>query len=710
MSGLRVHLLGAPRIERDARELSVTPRKAFALLAYLLERQVPVERDTLATLLWPDSGSRVARASLRQALYKLQQVLPADVLTATAEQVKISSRAEVWVDTWAFRRLAVDPPGGGQSAAGSSVAAEEALRRLTQAATFGGDDFLAGFSIPDAPEFEEWQLLRREELREQLARVLSCLAEACLTLGRAADGLPHARRWLALDPLHEPTHRLLMRLLADAGRTSAALQQYRRCQQILAEELEVFPCAETQALYESIRGRRAAESAAPSSQPGPTPCPPVRYVASGELHIAYQVLGEGPAELLLLPGFISHLEQIWEQPELARFLREVAKHARLVLFDKRGVGLSDRIGYTPTLDHTMADVLAVMEAAALHRPVLLGVSEGGPNAILLAATHPERRGGLILYGTLPKFTRSPDYLWAPPADVYDRWLRALTSEWGRPVSLEQFAPSRADDTELGEWWARLLRLGSSPGGVRAVLGVTRDIDVRALLPAVRLPTLVLHRVGDRVTRIEGARYLAERIPGARLVELPGEDHWWFIGDLQPMMSEVLAFLHSVRAEPDAGVVPHSGRLLATMLLVTPGPDATPGRLALVEALQAPATRWRGRLAVPVSHQAWLLFDSASRALRCALELTSAHVSLRVGVHTAEVRVGREGPEGPGAELAAAVAAAAGPGQVLTTAMVRDLVTGGGFEFKEADGVQVPRMLGEPRVLKLLGVAASCWVD
>lgn len=704
MSGLRVHLYGAPRIERETQTSSVTPRKALALLAYVLERRVAVERDALAALLWPESGQREARASLRQTLYTLQRLLPAGALKLIGAQVGISSRADLWVDTWAFRDLAGDCLSRNQYPVASAVADAEALQRLVQAASLCSDEFLAGFSIPDAPEFEDWQLLRREELHEQLGTVLGCIGETCLKLGYATDALVQVRRWIALDPLHEPAHRLLMRLLVDAGRSGSALQQYRRCQRILAEEVGASPAAETRALYESIRAQPPSKSPTPAPRSVPTACPPVRYVASGDVHIAYQVVGEGPGEVLLVPGFVSHLEQIWDQPELARFLREIARHCRLVLFDKRGVGLSDRIGYAPTLDHTMADVLAVMDVTALRRPVLLGVSEGGPNAVLIAATHPQRLGGLVLYGTLPKFTRSADFLWAPPADVYDRWLMALTSGWGRPVSLGQFAPSRANDMALGEWWARLLRLGSSPGGVRAVLDVTRDIDVRALLPAVRLPTLVLHRIGDRVTPVEGARYLADHLPNARLVELPGADHWWFIGDVGPIVTEVLAFLEWVRTQPGAASVPTPDRLLATMVVAIP--DRNAEWPISMEAMHGALSRWRGQLAAPVSNQAWLLFDSASRALRFALELSSATDELRVGVQTAEVRLGPSGPEGAAAELAANLARAAKPGQVLTTPLVGDLVTGGGFDFEPADCERLPEILAAGRVLELLGVTAN----
>jgi pimeloyl-ACP methyl ester carboxylesterase len=248
------------------------------------------------------------------------------------------------------------------------------------------------------------------------------------------------------------------------------------------------------------------------------------YADSEGLSIAYQVHGGGPVDLVLVPGFVSHVELLWEEPGLARFLRRLSGFSRLLVFDKRGQGLSDRPGRPPTLEESMDDLKAVIDAAGFERPALLGVSEGGPMSTLFAATHPERVAGLVLLGTFARMLATEGFSAGIGEEALDRWAAVVRRDWGKAVALDLWAPSRVGDREFERWWARLLRQGTSPAGAIALIDLYREMDVRAILPAIDVPTLVLHRAGDQMIPAAQGRYLAAQIPAARHVEMPGQDH------------------------------------------------------------------------------------------------------------------------------------------------------------------------------------------
>jgi len=364
----------------------------------------------------------------------------------------------------------------------------------------------------------------------------------------------------------------------------------------------------------------------------------------------------------------------------------------LILFDKRGVGLSDRVGYSPTLEDTMDDLLAVMHAAGARRPVLLGVSEGGPNGILFAATYPDRLAALILYGAAARFTRAPDYPWALTGEQFDRWLDQLVAGWGGPVSLEYFAPTRAGDRHFQEWWARMLRLGSSPGSVKAVLEIERDIDVRPILPAIQVPTLILHRTGDRLTRVEGARYLAQCIPGATFVELAGNDHWWWVGETDSLLGEISTFLAQISQPRPSAMLPSTERILTTLMLaelsaaqeVDDSVDRTlPEHVRAL--VQREVVRYRGREIRWSSNQVLAAFDGPSRAIHCAAAIRAAakeqNMTLRAGLHTGECVFRNNEISGIAEQITIGVMRSAAPGEVLVSSTVKDLVLGSGFDFQ-----------------------------
>jgi pimeloyl-ACP methyl ester carboxylesterase/DNA-binding winged helix-turn-helix (wHTH) protein len=281
---------------------------------------------------------------------------------------------------------------------------------------------------------------------------------------------------------------------------------------------------------------------------GPVAAPRVRYAHSGNVNIAYQVVGSGPIDIVFVMGWVSHLEYFWNEPSFASFLTRLASMARLILFDKRGTGLSDPVPISelPALDQRMLDVQAVMESAGSERAVLMGVSEGGPLCALFAATHPGKTAGLVMLGSYARRLWAPDYPWGPTAEEREEFLHAIINEWGGPVGIDERAPSRALDPEFRSWWAAYLRMGASPGAAVALTRMNAEVDIRSVLPTITVPSLVIHRTGDRLLKIEEGRYLASLIPGATMVELPGDDHLPFVGDQVAVLAELDRFLKRIR--------------------------------------------------------------------------------------------------------------------------------------------------------------------
>src|ERR1051325_1441739 len=287
--------------------------------------------------------------------------------------------------------------------------------------------------------------------------------------------------------------------------------------------------------------------------------PETHYAKSGDVNIAYQVLGEGPIDLVFVLGWVSHIEYGWEQPIVASFFRRLASFSRLILFDKRGTGLSDQTSELPTLEQRMDDVRAVMEAVGSERAAVFGMSEGGNMALLFAATYPERTRALITFGVFAKRVWDPEYPWAPTPEERQGFYDALEKEWGGPIGIEDIAPSMAEDQNLRDWWAAYQRRSASPSAALALARMNTMIDVSNVLPAIHVPTLVLHRTGDRDANIEEGRYIAGLIPGARLVELPGIDHLIYAGDQNSVITEVQSFIQNIQQTK------HSEDVLATVL-------------------------------------------------------------------------------------------------------------------------------------------------
>jgi pimeloyl-ACP methyl ester carboxylesterase len=409
--------------------------------------------------------------------------------------------------------------------------------------------------------------------------------------------------------------------------------------------------------------------------------PQTHYAQSGDVSIAYQVVGDGPIDLVFVMGWVSHLDYFWAEPSFARFLRRLASFSRLILFDKRGTGLSDRVGALPTLEQRMDDVRAVLDAVGSRQAALLGVSEGGPLCALYATTYPERTRALVMVGTYAKRRWAPDYPWAPTDEQGERFLEEIHRTWGGPVGLEARAPSVAHDPAFRDWWSTYLRMGASPGAALALTRMNAEIDVRDVLPAIRVPTLILHRTEDRLLTIEEGRYVASRIPGATLIELPGEDHLPFVGDQDAMLDAIERFLGHGHDALDAD------RVLATILTAGIGASAsgTTPRQTFEAQARGDIDRQRGRLLAFTPTQIQAAFDGPARAIRCAATLVAAGAradrAVRAGLHTGECELVAGEMRGVAVGLSSDLAALARTGEVLVSRTLVDLVAGSGLEFE-----------------------------
>jgi class 3 adenylate cyclase/pimeloyl-ACP methyl ester carboxylesterase len=439
--------------------------------------------------------------------------------------------------------------------------------------------------------------------------------------------------------------------------------------------------------------------------------PETRYTRSGDVNIAYQVIGEGPLDLVYVMGWVTNLEAFWQEPSVARFFQRLASFSRLILFDKRGTGLSDRVPISelPTLEQRMDDVRAVMDAAGSERAALFGVSEGGPMCALFAATYPERTSALVLYGSYAKRLRDPDYPWAPTLGERQRWYELIERGWGGLVDIDTMAPNA--DRPFREWWARYLRMSASPGAALALGRMNAEIDIRGVLPSIRVPTLILHRTGDRDMDVGGARYMTGMIAGSRYVELPGDDHLPFVGDQDAILDEIEEFLTGARHHADLD------RVLATVLF-TDIVGSTERAAALGDkrwrdllesynqVIREELERFRGREVDTAGDGFFATFDGPARAIRCACAMRSKlarlGIEIRAGLHTGECELVGDKVRGISVHIGSRVASLATPGEVLVSSTVKDLVAGSGLEFKDR-GVHTLR--GVPGEWRLFAVVA-----
>ncbi|MGD2050730.1 MAG: adenylate/guanylate cyclase domain-containing protein [Chloroflexota bacterium] len=432
------------------------------------------------------------------------------------------------------------------------------------------------------------------------------------------------------------------------------------------------------------------------------PQPLTRYAKAGDVHIAYQVFGEGPIDLVFVPGFVSHIENYWDEPRFARWLRRLGTFARVVLFDKRGTGLSDRVTELPGMDQRMDDVSAVMNAVGMERAAIFGISEGGSLATLFCATYPDRSRALILYGAFAQFTS-----WFPTQTALDGLFEYIVNDWGSGKSLPLFAPSEKGNLPFQQWWGKFERLGASPGAVKTLMRMNSQIDITDVLPSVNVPTLVIHRNSDVAVNVEGGRFLAERIPGAKYVELPGVDHIVFVGENSDLiLDEMEQFLTGEKSAPTID------RVLATVVFIDlVGSTETAEELGdrawgdlqdlHDKAVRQELARYRGKEIRWTGDGFLATFDGPARAIQCSLSIKQAAMALglnvRAGIHTGEVSFANDDIRGIAVNIASRVCDLAGSKGVVVSRTVKDLVAGSGIAFEELGSFSLKGIPGQWRL-------------
>jgi pimeloyl-ACP methyl ester carboxylesterase len=437
----------------------------------------------------------------------------------------------------------------------------------------------------------------------------------------------------------------------------------------------------------------------------------VRYAKNGSVHLAYQSFGGGDLEFILVPGLISHLEFPWEHPPYRRFMNRLASFARVTVYDKRGMGLSDPLDVAAGFDQHLGDLAAVIDAAEVTQPVVMGWSEGAAVAAVYAAHHPGAVESLVLYGAFPKLLESPDYPEGGTREQFEQIVESVDQAWGEGVSLSFLAFENLDDRDFCRWWGRYERACASPGLVISVLHLLAELDMREVLPAIHVPTLLIHRTEDPAMTVESARLMAERMPDARLVELPGTVHWPWLGDTDAVVEEIEEFLTGARRAAEVD------RALATVLFTdVVGSTELAAKLgdrrwrALLEDHEATAGReleaHHGNLIKSTGDGLLATFDRPAAAIRCAQSLRKSlsrqGVQIRAGVHTGEVELMDQDVGGMAVHIAARVSSRAATGQTLASRTVKDLVVGSGIQFEEAGAMQLKGVPGEWELFAVTG--------
>jgi class 3 adenylate cyclase len=436
--------------------------------------------------------------------------------------------------------------------------------------------------------------------------------------------------------------------------------------------------------------------------------PDTRYAYTPDGAVAYQVVGDGPLDLVLMGPWVSNVDVMWEEPAFARFLQQLARFSRLICFDRRGTGASDSVALAslPTIEQWADDARAVMSAASSQRAAVLGVGQGGDLAMLFAASHPELTQALVLVNSTARYIDDVDYSTGFTGDAMNSALDTIHTGWGTGRAIDFLAPSAKGDERFRRWWGRYERLAMGPRAARAIHGIQLENDLRAVLPAIRMPTLVLHRVGDRTIPVSCGRYVSQQIAGAKYVELPGHDHLFFVGDTATLLGEIEEFLTGTRE------VAEIDRVLATVLF-TDIVGSTERAVALGdhawrrlldshhEIARRELVRHRGREVEFVGDGLLATFDGPGRGVRCALAIAEAvrglGIEVRAGLHTGEIELAGEAVRGIAVHIGARVASEAAPSEVLVSSTVRDLVSGSGIQFADRGSRALKGVPGEWRL-------------
>jgi DNA-binding SARP family transcriptional activator/pimeloyl-ACP methyl ester carboxylesterase len=689
-------VLGPFEVAADGQSLGLAGARTRAVLAMLLvhANQV-VSSERLIEELWPGQAADRAADSLQVRLSELRKAL-----RAAGEADRLATRPPGYqlrvtpgeLDSQRFEQLTTE--GNAALAAGDPVTA---AHRLDQALGYWRGPALADL---DAMPFARAEAGR---LEEQRLAALESRAEALVACGRHRELIAELETLTGAHPLRERFWFQRMLALYLAGRQADALRVYREVRDILVGELAIEPGPELRDLHARIlRQDPALKGSGPDRVgPGPGAVPQTRYVQTSDgIHVAFQVIGEGERDMVLVPGLMSHIELIWEDHETADFYRRLARLGRLILFDKRDTGMSDRAAATMSLEERMEDVRAVMQAAGSSRAVLFGYSEGAPMSILFAATYPERVTALILASASARWFPAPGYPCGRGAqEMYDALRDIAAHRWGQGASIEWYLPSLAHSAHARQLLGRFERMAVNPSAFLRLTQMIHDIDVRAVLPAIHVPTLVIQRLGDRITPPCHGRYLAAHIAGARYFEQPGDHSLRFAGsgDSDALFAQIAGFLAEASRPGDPD------RVLTTILRAKPvGGEVAGGELVRGH---------RGRLIRDGGEGILATFDAPGQAIRCALavlrDAAAAGIKTQVGIHTGEVDLVGEGIAGLSVQITDRVAALARPAEILVSRTVKDLVTGSGITFAERGS---HRLNGTPDEWPLFAVTGFAAVD
>jgi DNA-binding SARP family transcriptional activator/pimeloyl-ACP methyl ester carboxylesterase len=679
-------LLGPLEVHDGSAPVVLAGRKQRALLArLLLDVNRTVASDRLVDDLWGEDVPESAQKMVQIYVSQLRKVLPNGMLQTRPPGYAIEVDPST-IDLVRFEQLRRE--GEAAHAAGNATLA---MQRFGEALALCRGDALAEFQEP----FARAEAARLTELH------LACIEariDANLDRGRHAELVAELELLVAQHPPREGLRAQQLLALYRAGRQSEALAAHHAFRTQLADELGLEPSARLRDLERRILRQDLDLDLHPAPPvPSSVAAPEVHYVTSGDVSIAYQVVGDAPVDLVLVHGWICSFQPGWERPQIASFYKRLAATGRLIHFDKRGTGLSDRVSGIAALEERMDDVRAVMDAVASRRAVLLGISEGGPMVTLFAATYPERTAGIVLMGSYARRLWAPDYPIGTRRE--DTWWNAPDPEaWGLPMArrfVGERAPSFAGDEDACRWYASYLVRGASPGAAVQLARMNAEIDVRHVLPSIHVPTLVLYREGEYLR--EPARYMGERIPGARIVALPGVDHLPWEGEQDDVLREIERFVEHLDTEPEPE------RVLATMLVIE-----ADGTEEACDAVRADVGRFRGT-ELALTHDTLIAtFDGPARAIRCASVLIDRARShgrrARAGLHTGEYERGCDLRRAIPLSVATGLKERAESGEVLVSSTVRDLVAGSGLVFSERE--QEPlRIVGVPEAWHVYAVAA-----
>jgi DNA-binding SARP family transcriptional activator/pimeloyl-ACP methyl ester carboxylesterase len=681
---MEFRVLGPLEVTSGGRLLPVGGARTRAVLAFLLvNANAVVSADLLAEELWTGLALGRAAANLQVRLSELRKAL-----RSAGEGDRLATQAPGYVlrvapeelDVLRFGQLAA----GGRAALAAGDAAA-AVRLLDQA--------LALWRGPALADLGDLQFAAAEQARleEERLAVLESRVDAQLMCGRHREPIAELELLTSQYPLRERFWSQRLLALYRAGRQADALRAYRELRSTLIGQLGIEPGPELRDLEARILRQDSALDYRPARQPDAPAQPQTRYAQNGDIHIAYQVLGEGDSDIVFVPGAMSHLDLLWEDPETAGFFRRLATLGRLILFDKRDTGLSDRAPAYSPLEERMDDVRAVMHAVGSAEAVLFGYSEGAPMSILFAATYPERVSSLILGAGTARYRWAPDYPCGRGSDeMFDSLERIAADRWGQGATIDWFLPSRASSPQARQLFARFERMAVSPSAFLRIVRMIREIDVRPVLAAIHVPTLVIQRTDDIMTPPCHGRYLASHISGARYFEQPGDHSLRFAGsgDSDELIDEIEDFLTGASRRRD----PH--RVLATILLAetvastekaSDHPQA--GHLdAHSAAISQRVRSHRGRLREITAHSILATFDAPGQAIRSAAAIrdgVSAHgIQLRAGIHTGEVDLVGDEIGGISVDIVRRVTAQAQPAEILVSRTVKDLVVGSGMSFAD----------------------------